>query len=288
MFYSELLKRRTTGATGISIGSHLALESFFFNKLEIYDKERKFDKLKGEDYDVHVWNIFTIIRNILNACEEKDKSLIFQDPTLPQLIIDELGAIGKLYADTKCKPYLFYPDYTKLMKAWNKDKEPIVTNPMKENMNISNLLAELKKNKLIQEDNIPLANNKRDHKLPELGLKGKKVIITTHIAVDLFNSCVTALLESHTGKLKKENEYNTKYHSIGKNDLTMLPWIQELYYILGDHNLIVGVKNILIRKKILELAKRFNWTPSTSKVKVMVNLSTSEANMYIRNFKSMY
>lgn len=287
-FYTPLLSKRTTGSTGISIGSHLALESFFFNKLKIYDTERKFTKLKVEDYDIHIWNLFTIVRNILNACEEKDKSLIFQDPTFPQLIIDEVGNISSLYADTTCKPYLFYPDYTKVMKDWNKDKQPILTNPMKETINIANLLASLKKKKLIQEDNVPLANNKRDHKLPELGLKGKRVIITTHLAVDLFNPCVTALLESHTGKLKKENEYNSKYHVIGKQDLSKLPWLQELYYLLGDYHLVVGVKNIIMRKKILEVAERFNWTPTTSKVKALVNLGTSEINLWLRKFKALY
>ena len=53
LYSSEILNNRTTGASELSIGTHLALESLFFDKLKLYDDTREFKKLKIQDYSYH-------------------------------------------------------------------------------------------------------------------------------------------------------------------------------------------------------------------------------------------
>lgn len=267
-YSSEILNNRTHGLSGISVGTHLALESLFFNSLLPFDEEREFKKLNIKDYSYHVFNVFTIIRNILNACEEKDKLKILMDKEFPNLLKDEVELINALYTGTTCKPYLFYPDYTEVIKKLNVKKLPTATEPMKQLVNITNTVANLKKRKLIQEDNLPNVGEKKKHLLPKL--EGK-VLITTHCYVDLFNKLDLYLLESHTGVLKTKNQWNTKYHQVGESDLSNLPFEQSIYYLLGDRNLVVPSK-LMLRRKLLEIAKKFNWSPLTTTIKIQTDL----------------
>lgn len=268
LYSSEIINNRTQGLSGISVGTHLALESLFFDKLQLFDEEREFKKLKINDYKYHVFNIFTIIRNILNACEEKDKLKILMDKEFPKLLRDEVDSINSLYSGTSCQPYLFYPDYTEVISKLNKDKLPVATEPMKQLVDISNTVLNLKKKKLIQESNLIGEKQKRNHLLPKL--EGK-VLITTHCYVDLFNKSDLYLLESHTGNLKTKKHWNIKYHKVGKNDLSQLPFTQSLYYILGDTNLVIPM-NLLLRRQVLELASKMKWSPLTSTMKVQIDL----------------
>lgn len=268
LYSSEILNNRTTGASELSIGTHLALESLFFDKLKLYDDTREFKKLKIQDYSYHVFNIFTIIRNILNACEEKDKLSILTDKEFPDLLRDEVGIINSYYVGSGCTPYLFYPDYSSVIDKLNKDKLPTMTEPMKQLVDISNTVADLKKRNLISENNTVGEKQKRNHILPVL--KGK-VLITTHCYVDLFNKNDLYLLESHTGTIKGKKEWNTKYHSIGNNDLSHLPFNQHLYYILGDYNLVTPL-NLLLRRQVLDLSRKMKWNTLTTRLKIQIDL----------------
>ena len=120
--------------------------------------------------------------------------------------------------------------------------------------------------------------NKLDYILPLV----PKTIITTHAAMDLLNFTAinnNALLEPFTGKLKDKKEWYTKYHPIGKKDMSVFPFIEELYWILGDKHFIKPYPS-KIREQLYDLAIKKNWSQSTGRIKVRMDLRTYEPDIY--------
>ena len=64
---NNILDSRIVGSTNISIGTHLALETLFSEDIGIYDNQRDFTKDNPDEYKYHIYNLYTIIRNILNS-----------------------------------------------------------------------------------------------------------------------------------------------------------------------------------------------------------------------------
>lgn len=279
----DLLKGRDIGSTGTSIGTHLMLESLFSYNYELYDKERIFKPIDPSKYDYHVYNIFTIIRNILGSYPDvKDKREVLLSKKFASILALEIEHMTNCYihSGTKLKPLLFYPDYKKIYKEYNKNKE--VTDTVPKTMH---LLVEGYLNALSKTTTIASVNKKGTYKLPKIEGTG---LITTHIPCDLFNNNNIFLLESHTGVLKSSTEYNSKYHSIGKQPLSHLPWHEELLYMLGDH-LFITPLHLTIRRKLYEVSIKNHWNVKTSRSKVRGDIMRdSELYAYMAVFGRMY
>lgn len=266
---TNIFSTRTVGETGLSIGTHLAMETFFSNNmLEVFDPDREFVKVDPNNYTHHVFNIYTLVRNIINSVTDtkiKEDILLHSDfiPTLKR----ELKIITSLYGGCKCKPVLFYPNYDKIYKRYNNNKETGITVVYKEHMMIKSVLE-----KLDARETIHSCNNGKGYTIPKMDIEKPSVVITTNIPVDLFNfKGKIDLLESHTGKIKTPSMFNSKYHTIGKADLSHLPYVEELVYLLGDGTIVLPCK-ISIRKAVYDISKEFNWTPKTTREKVLANL----------------
>lgn len=288
---NKMFTTRTVGETGISIGTHLMLESLFHkNMLELYDKDREFEKLDPSKFDYHVYNIFTIIRNIVNSVTEtRVVEDILQHKDFITVLKIELKLLSDMYKSIRCKPRLFYPDYDKIYKKYNMGKETAITKVYTEHMMFKSIL-----DKLEREEKIVSINNNKGYTFPpfpkEQGQKDNpRIIITTNIPVDLFNlNSKIELLESHTGKLKSVSEFNSKYHPIGQQDLSHLPWVEEILYILGDKTIVLPMK-LNIRRELLQLSKDFNWTVKTTREKVLSNLKThKDFSIILKSFSKLY
>lgn len=276
----ETIKNRTLGSSGLSIGTHLTIESLFYNKFELYDKDRDFNKINIKDYDYHVFNLFTIVRNILNSYLEKDKRKLITNKKFNNVLIEEITLLNNAFYGSNCNPLLFYPKYDRVYKNYGLNKPKLENEPFILHLLIENYLSKVEK-----DIGIVSCNRAGSYKLPNLKGKG---LITTHIPADLFNKGNFSLLESHTGKLKTKSSYNSKYHNIGKADLKHLPWMEELLYILGDKVFIASMP-IGIRKELYDISIKYNWTIKSEKNKILGNLLRyPEIYSMFKDFKPCY
>ena len=283
---SNIFATRTVGETGLSIGTHLAMETFFSNNmLDVFDPDREFVKVDPNNYNYHVFNIYTLVRNIINSVTDnkiKEEILLHSDfiPTLKK----ELKIITSLYGSCSCKPVLFYPNYDKIYKRYNKGKDSGITVVYKEHMMIKSILE-----KLDARETIHSCNDGKGYKIPGFEDKKANIVITTNIPVDLFNfKGRVDLLESHTGKIKTPSMFNSKYHSIGQANLSHLPFVEELVYLLGDGTIVLPCK-ISVRKIVYDISKEFNWTPKTTREKVVSNLKRDNiVQEVLKNFTRSY
>lgn len=281
----HILETRTLSSFGISIGTGLALESIFDVTTERYDKTRVIpEKIRIDDYKIHYFNIFTIARNIISALTIKNSiDLLYKNHQLMQALIDEVNTINMLYDTSTCKPVLYIPDYKDVIKTINLGK--IGSTITKDYYTRLYVLANLK---LASEKIVMEVEHNNKHRLKA---NTNKVLITTHIGVDLLNVNRIrnlALLESHTGKLKSYREWYNKFHKIGKLPLEVFPFIEELVYILGDGEISLMMK-LNIRRELHRLAVEKHWTSYISKVVVIQHIrNDSILKDILNNFKRSY
>lgn len=280
---------RSIGGTGLSVGTHLAMESLFAD-LQPFDPERERPPLVDMNlYSCYYINLYTLARNLLNSFPIiADKKKILGDKQFPELLANEIYNIREMFNSYGIghKVIVFKCDYTKAIKAHNITKGELEVIPWLEFVMINNVLdGYMKKNETIKK-----MVTKSDHRLPKppKGIIGNNYLITSSVAFDLLNKGNITLLETHTGKTKGKDQFYTKFHKLGENSLAAIPFTEETLFIMGDR-LLVKPLLITVRRKLLEMANSREWTYKTN-----FNLIRSEIvgdvliSQYIYNLRKVY
>lgn len=280
MKQNELFKEKETSSFPVAIGTGLALESMFDPVIDPYDPDREIpNKIELKDYKYHIWNIYTIIRNLLHSVSEKDKISLITDKNFTKELNQEIDTLVNLYNNTDLTVVIFIPDYDKVMDSFNKHKVSEFTKPMVELLAVRDYLKNYTPDGLINTItggfNIPRMEG--------------NILLTTHLTVDLLNQHnKITLLESNTGKVKSKYEWYTKYHPIGKRDLDTIPMVEEVLYILGDHNMVIPAP-LTTRLELYQVAIDRRWTSKTTREKIVADLrSVGSLYPYVEKHKRMY
>ena len=272
----SLLSKRTISAFPVSIGTSLALESLFTGRLPPYDPDRPIpQKMDISKYKYHLWCVDTLVRNFIGALEDKQarEDILSLTEEIANGVSDEMSIIQDIYASEGkglCTPIFYRSEHSHIPKEilrQYKGKTLQLVHSM-------DLVAKYLKSHTAG------IEFTRSH-LPTLN---GNVLITTHYAVDLLDRKryrTMDLLESHTGILKSYTKWYTKYHPVGKRDLHRLPFNGYLLPIMGDNTLIKPM-SITVRKQVLEIAEKYNWTPLTTESKVRDNLKKEGISDVVR------
>jgi len=266
---SEMVKDRATSGFELSIGTSLAIESIFNLRKDPYDKDRKIpNRIKLSDYDVHYYNIQTLIRNIISSVIDK-KVLLSNIPetisVLTDTVLEEITYLADLYEDPEASKTEF--------KVYMLNYDKIVTNTKLINyVRVPNTDLQILMSTLINGVISKIVGIKGSGVIYNYSIPNKyrNVLVTTGISFDLlpwYRFSKFNLLESHTGVLKTRLEFNTKYYSIAKQSMDRFPFQEKLLYMLGDNSLFKPM-NIKVRRKLYQLAQDNKWTSVSTVVKI--------------------
>lgn len=265
------LADRTTSSIGLSIGTDLALETLFTGTKPVYDPERIIPpRVELTDYQEFWINLNTLYRNILGSVSSAAaKSL------MPSDILDVLEYEAELLMEIvnkntmgSVKPVLYYSHYKGLERKHPHAKHrKDTTDNQKAYSAIKDKVCEeyvrrhKKENKIVEFDRTLKPANKT------------KILILTHDAYDLLskkNFSDMHLIESHTGKLKKFDQWWTKLSN--SKELMRMPLNGMTIQVFGDsqHFLAMDSK---IKQAVMETATQRNWTPVTTQEKIALSLN---------------
>jgi len=256
----QVVEERIVNKLGISVGTALALEAVF-KDMVVFDNDRLIpDKIDPTKYNTHIFNIYTLFRNVINSIKHSDKDQLVVNRYVKEQLINDMYLIIELYSNVETKLMFYMPDYTNTYKVMNKGKED---KPLRSFVTHTHMVNSLKGVKLPGD----IYKGNRDVTLPATT---DKVLILTHFLIDLLNATQIpnlTLLESHTGKVKTKVMWSNKYHPIGKRDLKFIPINKKVLYILGDKTLVKPL-DITTRKSLYELITTKRWNPTTSRLTV--------------------
>lgn len=253
---------RITSAFPISIGTAHALESLFEPTKDVIDPDRQVNKIKLSDHDVCMINLTTLIRNLINAIKNKNHILMNQE-LFYNILMFEIDLIIEMFSRINIDPILYSSDFNiNRYKSFlrKKSKYDLLL------INIENrIIGGIRDNYKVMEFNNVISGN---------GLRG---ILLTHDILDLVNTRsfkTVNLLESHTGVLKNESRWGSKYIKIKGLNLETLPLNISLLEIYGDRNLFIP-KPMKARKALFGLLENKNITPYDSESRVRSIIKSS-------------
>lgn len=276
----DLLSSRVVSGFPVSVGTGLALESIFTKQIPSIDNDRVIpQKVNILDYEYFFVNIATLFRNLMGSLTKEDSARVFPRE-LSQVLLQEMELIQELVSTeslNRTKTYFYVNQYKNahshlkyvLLKVDNTDRQKIFKHLQNESINL--VLKEVKDNDFVKvfDDEI---------KPPTKG----KALLLTHNAYDLLSSKnfqELHLIESHTGILKKKQDWNTKYHE-GKS-LLNIPFNKVFIKVFGDSE-IYKPMDIKLRRSVIELAEKQRWTALTTKDKIRHDINEYLANPFFK------
>jgi len=264
----SLIPSKYKSYTGINFATGIILE-------KIIEK----DLLKF--YDVYLFNVKTLLRNLINLlpgrASDKIRFLRLESNLLK--IIDELlSEVEIINENLKDGKVIFYfNNYKPLFKKLDNVRKISDFKGFKqESMIAIETMAKI----LTDEKLFPILNTTLY--LPKPDMRGQKTLLTTHVGIDLLNYQYhpdTHLIESYTGEIKKYNKWYTKMHKIGKKDMSIIPFNEILYYIMGD-DLYIRPRELELREWIYEVALNKRWNYNTKLTKIKDDLRSSDLSRY--------
>lgn len=260
---------REMGELPISIGTSFSIQGLYNSH-----PDRKPEKiLPASKGDVLYINVRTMLRNIFNATDS-DKVVHVKAKDYVTCIKDEIQDINSFMENQehKLQLYFYLPNYASITKEFGNTAELRMpsTDLQKQKLEIEKQVFSI-----LEQEQKALPEERRYINVIDMEIKTKdrqRAFILTHLPVDLLYAKGFAnvlLIESHTGKVKAENEWYTKFSADASE---RIPFNKATLTFFGDSGGMFKPQHHKARKAIMDIADKYKWTYHTTKDKILQNL----------------
>lgn len=253
------IDNREKGQVPISIGTSLALEAGAGSYPDRPEHPAPFTRVK------QLWiNLRTLVRN-LHSCLPTDLKDTLLPDDLWEFVLEEMAIIPAAVNNASqgnTQVVYYASDYKSLHRRFPGAvlKEPRTTKQIfQHTLEETTLKMALARN---QEFKVQLFDMEIEGQFPAS-------FILTHLPVDLLSRYRferLELLESHTGAIKGPAAWNTKLTN-GK-ELAHVPFNRFTLQLFGDNGNMFSPLSLTLRREVLQLAHRWNWTNVTTMDKI--------------------
>lgn len=283
--------KRLLSSFNVSLPTGLMLETCFTPTQDRYDPERDIPSgFISDHYSMYMVNVLTLLRNITNSLDLPAETIL-KDKGIWNVLADEIDIINNLFLSLNkgITVIFYYPHVLKLQEHFNRGKPRTFTKKME---NIKMLYEAISKVKLKELEFIDIKLLKDVTVFPrsiKSLINKKKCLITTHTPTDLLNHSrdfPMVLLESHTGVLKGEDKFFTKYVKIGNNNMEIFPFREILIYFLGD-GIVSSITSIKARNDLLRYSKEWDKRITEAGIATYIK-KDPRTKKYLSTYGSLY
>lgn len=253
----------------ISIGTGIALQTI----CGIDEKGAGTGPAPVLSYDVLMVNLRTVYRNYHMQLSPAERDSLNPVKAMNAMNTDIRVIVEAVqdYSNKSCQVVLYSNDHKSAEKRFPNAK---IKHP-RTDLQVMYSTYEKKTIEALYErrDDFGLVIQMGDMELPEVP-EGAKVLILTHMPVDLLNPGkwpVFELLESHTGKIKAKPEWNTKI-AVDKENVERIPFNRVTLQLFGDKGTMFSPLPIKLRRGVVELAAKNRWTSQTTESRMKFSL----------------
>ncbi|BDD79895.1 hypothetical protein [Burkholderia phage FLC9] len=264
--YSQAIAEREVGQYPLSVATSLALEGATGIHPEI--PIRKAPLL---DYGEFWVNLRTLFRNFMGALHKEAAGGV-TPLQIDEAIRDEMEQIKRIVKEIthdRCKVVFYVSNYANMQQKYPHAKlRGERTDKQMEYMELKRQTLQSLLKSLEQQG----GEDVRVFALKLFPQQQAKTLIFTHFAYDLLSYKAFPsldLVESNTGAIKKRSQWYTKYQ--GGRELSMIPFREDFLQVFGDARTFFPM-NIRIKKAVIELAQKYNWTQVTTTDKIRQNI----------------
>lgn len=273
---SKIYAERVIGAYPMSIATSLAIEGALGNHP---DRPTGKNALKGHQV---MWvNVKTIFRNFNNAINKDDLTKCRPDEWAEEMLreMEMLKTVVTDVSGNTIEVVYYLPDYSGLESKYPHAILRLDTTPLQVayTMRMKAVLTAL-----LALRAIPI----KIYKFLITDQEIRNALLLTHVAPDLFTKEIRnkKLLESHTGAVKPQALWYTKYHN-GSN-MMQIPFRLDLVQVFGDNELF-RPWNTKAKQEVLDLAQKYNWSQVTTTDKIRYSFEQIRDHALRRTLLSM-
>ena len=265
---NTVLQNRTYSGFPVSIGTGLSLETIFDPITEVYDKDRIApSKVNKKSYNLYLFNVSTIIRNILSTVTSKDLISI-KEKELLEVTLEEIEWLDYFFSSNDLKVTFYVNKYEYIKKTYNNSNK--LRKPSTEKQVYTDKLMNYSLRHIEKQDDTYMFNK-------DIAVRDSivtKCLVFTHIPFDLlsWNKYLQLdLLESNTGLVKTRKNWNSKYFKIPDRDMSILPFTEYLLVTFGD-NVMFHPSSLHERLELYDTISKLSVNPLTSEDALMLKL----------------
>lgn len=275
------IEARTKGKLPLSIATSLAIEGLFGM---IDDKPDI--KPQWEGFTHLLVNARTLFRNVIGSFS-KEVLETLNPGDFSEIIIEEMSIIRSavsVYSKNRIETLFYVCSYNSLTNfypfAYFKEaKTAIQTHTAAvENSTIDNIFKTLgDQNSFIKRYDVNIT--------PEV----TNTLVITHFPFDLLQikkAKDIALLESHTGVVKKRYQWNTKLKNAGS--LPPMPFDIMTVQLFGDSGNLFNPYPKPIRDKVIGIAKQYEWHQQTTRARIMQTIQLAHDPNLVLMIRRLY
>lgn len=281
---SDILYRREMGTLPVSIATSLALEGLYNRHPEKIPQKTNPALWASIIYI----NVRTLFRNLVGAISSDDIFKVKANEYI-DVLLSELLAINQfLSREQHAMRVVFYlPTYASLAKEFGDGNLRLPSTDLQQSrhkleMAVFGGLEE--RYKEVPEDQRPIAFIDLQIK----GIQREKAFILTHYPIDLLNLhnfVEVRLVESHTGEVKSEHQWYQKFQT--ERD-ERIPFNKAMLLFFGDSGMMFKPQHHKSRKRVIEIAHKYNWTTNTTKDRMLLNLQLAGEGLLLQTIRKLF
>ena len=273
---SQIYAERVIGAYPMSIATSLAIEGALGHHP---DRPTGKDELNGHQV---IWaNVKTMFRNFHGALKKEDIPRCRPQEWAEELLreMEMFRQIVSEVSSNTMEVVYYLPDYAGLERQYphaivRTDQTPLQIDYTRRMKSVIGHLLSLR---AIEIKIYPFLIKDQDN---------RPALMFTHVSPDLFTKAIRnkKLLESHTGAVKPQTLWYTKY--LNGSGLMQIPFRLDLVQVFGDSE-IFRPWNIKAKQEVLGLAERYNWSQVTTTDKIKYSFEQIRDHALRRTLLSM-
>ena len=277
------LAERELGNIPVSIATALAIDGLYNRHPDL----KPMPKLPASKAKIIYLNARTLFRNIHGAIGDNDKAMAVNAKDYATTLLQEVDELKSALAQEEhpLEVVLYLPSYKSIAHYMgNGELKPLNTDKQKAYNTLENNTLQRIVDMYKDTENKPFLEVDMDIKVDTY----QHIFILTHLPVDLLNVVNAAdvyLVESHTGKVKSQDLWYTKFASERSPNI---PFHKATLLFFGDSGNLFKPQPINSRRRFLEVAEKRKWNAHTTKDRLFLGLELEHEPFILKTLKDLF
>ena len=276
------LAERELGNIPVSIATALAIDGLYNRHPDL----KPMPKLPASKAKIIYLNARTLFRNIHGAIGDSDKAMAVNAKDYAASLLQEVDELKSALAQEEhpLEVVLYLPSYKSIARYMgNGELKPLNTDRQKAYNTLENNTLQRIVDMYKDVENKPFLEVDMDIKVETY----QHIFILTHLPVDLLNVVNAAdvyLVESHTGRVKSQDLWYTKFASERSPNI---PFNKATLLFFGDSGGFFKPQNVKSRRRLIDIGTTRKWNAHTTPSRMLLGVELSSEPILLQTLRTL-
>lgn len=276
------LAERELGNIPISIATAMAIDGLYNRHPDL----KAMPKLPATKAKIIYLNARTLFRNIHGAIGDSDKAQAVNAKDYATTLLQEVDELKAALSEEQhpLEVVLYLPSYKSIARYMgNGELKPLNTDKQKNYNTLENNTLQHIVDMYKDMEQKPFLEVDMDIKVETY----QHIFILTHLPVDLLNVVNAAdvyLVESHTGKVKSQDLWYTKFASERSPNI---PFNKATLLFFGDSGGLFKPQNVKSRRRLIDIGTSRKWNAHTTPSRMILGVELSSEPILLQTLRTL-